>query len=316
MFALRGIAVSSSVLVIVYCTLSLAICFFWSAVHRRLEKRSVHRIADWLFALRMLPLATAAAMTVIFAAPSFLLLEPRAVDEPIGEIPVVLAIIGAVLAIAGFINAGIALRKASRAISSWTRNSSIINTTANLPTLRISRAIPAMTVIGIARPRILLSKVAESMLTAGELQTALKHETAHVRRRDNLKKLLFRLMPFPGMSRLENAWLEATEMAADDAAVSNASEALDLASALIRLSQLAPIEPSVDLTAALVHNPVSAMNARIERLLAWTEASHLPSRKYYLWPTLAAAAATIVVFTICYGSLLVRVHTATEWLVR
>jgi Zn-dependent protease with chaperone function len=67
------------------------------------------------------------------------------------------------------------------------------------------------------------------------LQTALNHEVAHVSRRDNLKKLLLRFVAFPGMSGLETAWLEATEMAADDAAVSTAGDALDLAAALIKL---------------------------------------------------------------------------------
>ena len=36
---------------------------------------------------------------------------------------------------------------------------------------------------------------------------------------DNLKKLVFRFCPFPGMSKLESAWSQAAEMAADDAAV-------------------------------------------------------------------------------------------------
>ena len=76
-----------------------------------------------------------------------------------------------------------------------------------------------------------------------------------MRRRDNLKKLLLRFVAFPGMAGLEAAWLEATEMAADDAAVSNAGEALDLAAALIKLSRLGPVEAPVDLTAALVHSP-------------------------------------------------------------
>jgi len=64
---------------------------------------------------------------------------------------------------------------------------------------------------------------------------------AHAHRRDNLKKLLFRFCAFPGMSRLEAAWCEAEEMAADDAAVASVGDALDLASALIKLSRLAPV---------------------------------------------------------------------------
>ena len=47
---------------------------------------------------------------------------------------------------------------------------------------------------------MLLSGAAELVLTTNELQTALNHEIAHVRRRDNLKKLLLRFVAFPGMA--------------------------------------------------------------------------------------------------------------------
>jgi hypothetical protein len=116
------------------------------------------------------------------------------------------------------------------------------------------------------------------------------------------------------MSALEAAWLEANEIAADDLAVSSASEALDLASALIKLSRLGPVEPPAELTAALVHNPASIMNARVERLLAWSDdrGQQMDSPRYGL----AAAFATVVVFALSYSQVLVHVHTATEWLVR
>jgi len=159
------------------------------------------------------------------------------------------------------------------------------------------------------------------MLTANELQTALKHEVAHVRRRDNLKKLLLRFVAFPGMASLEAAWLEATEMAADEAAVSSAGEALDLATALIKLSRLVRAESAsgqavADLTAALVHSNVSVMNARVERLIAWSDRRVASCREFSAWYGLAAALATVALFGVTYTQLLVRVHTATEWLVR
>ena len=54
---------------------------------------------------------------------------------------------------------------------------------------------------------------------------------------DNLKKVLISATPFPGMGSIESAWREAAELAADDAAVTNRQEALDLAAALIKLSR-------------------------------------------------------------------------------
>ena len=118
------------------------------------------------------------------------------------------------------------------------------------------------------------------------------------------------------MRDLETAWLEATEIAADDAAVSTTSEALDLAAALIKLSSLPPSEPPANLSAALVHGSASVMNARIERLIAWTDDRRIPPQRFSSWHGLAIAVATLAAFIITYGSLLARMHTATEWLVR
>jgi len=326
MFAARGIAVSFSVFVMVYCVLSLAVCRAWRAVWLHAQRHPVRRVADVLFALRMLPLVAAAVITAAFTVPSFLLLEPRAIDEPMSGIPLALGICGAMLGIFGVANASIALRRASRTIAIWTSAAQPVESCAQIPVLRISqvnrtRMLPAMTAAGIIRPKVLLSGAAESLLTANELQTALNHEFAHVRRRDNLKKLLLRFVTFPGMTGLEAAWLEATEMAADDAAVSNAGEALDLAAALIRLSRLGPVElgsvePVADLTASLVHSPAAVMNARIERLIAWSDDRIALPPRFSPWYGLGAALATVAVFAVTYSQLLVQVHTATEWLVR
>jgi len=316
MFAARGIAVSFSVFAMVYCVLSLAVCLAWRPVWLRLQRRPIRRIADLLFTLRMLPLATAAIITAAFTVPSFVLLEPRAIEEPLGEIPLVLGIFGAGLGILGIVNAGTALRRASRTVSTWTSAAQPVESSAPVPVLRISQVVPAMTATGIVRPKVLLSCVAEFLLTANELRTALNHEIAHVRRRDNLKKLLLRLVAFPGMSGLEAAWLEATEMAADDAAVSTAGEALDLAAALIKLSRLGLVEAPVDLTAALVSSPGAVMNARVNRLIAWSDARLAPPRRFSPWYGLSAAVAAGAVFAVTYSQLLVHVHTATEWLVR
>jgi len=323
MFAARGIAVSFSVFFIVYCALSLAVAFGWHRAWTHGRRLSLRRAADFLFALRMLPLTTAAVITAIFTVPSFLLLEPRAIDEPLGGIPLVLGICGVLLAVVGLVNASLAWRRASRAVAEWTRGARFGEATGSVPVLKISPPFPPVTVTGIVRPRILLSGSAQLQLTGPELQTALNHELAHVRRADNLKKLLMRFVAFPWMGGLEAAWLEATEMAADEAAVTTSCEALDLAAALIKLSRLVPEAAPTDLTTALVHGPASAVHARVERLLAWVEAGkerRLPVRKYSSWYGLgcglAAASAAIAMFALTYSQLLAHVHTATEWLVR
>ncbi len=313
MFALRGVAVSVSVFVLLYCGLSAAVCLGWRRLHRSIGRHRMRRIADWLFALRMLPLAASVVITLACTIPSFLMFEPRAIVEPVGDIPLFLGLAGVALAIMGVAKASAALLRVSRTISEWTNEAELLNFATPIPVLRIRPAVPAMTAAGILKQKILLSRSAEFLLSPRELQAAFNHELAHVRRRDNLRKLLLRFVAFPGMASLEMAWLEATEMAADDEAVSDAAEALDLAAALIKLSRFATAHRVADLTATLVYSPASAMNARVERLISWSDQRPaLPgmSTKYLL----ASAGTIVVAFAFTYSHLLAEIHEATEWL--
>jgi beta-lactamase regulating signal transducer with metallopeptidase domain len=315
MFELRGIAISLSAFVLVYGAMSLAVTFWWRRFWRMSQKYPVRQVADLLFSLRILPLVAAVVMTLVFTVPSFLLLEPRTIDEPLGGIPLALGLCGIALAGLGTVNALLALRRASAKIAEWLIEAKVVDGGA-VPVLRISAARPALTAAGILHPRVLISSAAEFLLSEKELKPALRHELVHVRRRDNLKKLVLRFVQFPGMAGLETAWLEATEMAADDAAVSNCEEALDLAAALIKLSRLSPLEPQAELTTSLVHRPIATVNARVERLIDWSEDRRVPAQKYSVWYALSAAVVAVAGCGLAYSHLLVRVHAATEWLIR
>jgi len=321
MFALRGIAVSFSVFVMIYCALSAAVCGAWRRVWRTGQQSCARRCADLLFALRLVPFVVAAGMTLAVAVPSFLLLEPRAVDEPMGAAPVVLGLCGMTVLLAGMWTAAAAWVRASRTIARWSSEARATGSHGedfrdSISVRRISGAVPPLTASGIVRSNVWLSRAAEFVLTERELETALRHEVVHIRRRDNLRKLVLRLVAFPGMAELESAWSEATEMAADDAAVSSASEALDLAAAVIKLSRLTPLEPPAELTTALVHSPAESVNARVARLIAWTERRERLASGYSLGYVLAASAGIVITLAVTYSELLVRVHAATEWLVR
>jgi hypothetical protein len=319
MFALRGMAVSFSVFVILYSALSVAVWAVWRKLWRASQRHSARRCADLLFALRLFPFIAAAGITLATAVPSFLLLEPRAVDEPMGATPVVLGLCGVAVLLAGMWKAAAACVRASQTVAQWlsaTTGAGSAFSTDSVSVRRILGAVPPLTASGILRPSVWLSRAAEFVLTERELETALRHEVVHVRRQDNLRKLILRLVGFPGMAGLENAWREATEMAADDAAVSTASEALDLAAAVIKLSRLTPLEPPAELTTALVPSPVESVNARVARLLAWTERRESPAPGYSLGYLLAASAAVAITLVVTYSQLLVQVHAATEWLVR
>jgi Zn-dependent protease with chaperone function len=316
MFVLRCLGVSLSFFLLLYSSLSLAVMRGWRLAEHVGSKLPARRLANLLFLLRSLPLAVAGLVTLIFVVPSFLLLEPRVVTEPIGEVPLALGAACLLLLGAGVLNAITAQRKTSRALSGWLRDATTDLNCYPVPLFRIRPSAPALAVAGGLSPRVLLSDAAAALLSGQELETALKHEMAHVRRRDNLKKLLFRLCTLPGMSALEAAWSETAEMAADDAAVMNSREALDLASALIKLSRIAPAQATATLTVGLGQTPGSALNTRIERLVRWDETRLIKPARSFLDYGVPAAMAAVLCMIATYSGVLSGMHKMTEWLVR
>ena len=318
MFAARCVGVSLAVFVLLYVSLSLAVSWGWGLLRRVLQPRTARGAADLLFVLRILPLALSSIVTVAFTLPSFLLLEPRSTDEAIGAAPLALGLCCLILLAAGITRAVMTQLKASRALIKWLdgsmlMESQILESGLAVPIFRTGNNSPSLTVAGVCAPKVLVSEAAFATLNAPELRTALRHEIAHARRYDNLKKLVFRFSAFPAMGDLEHAWSEQTEMAADDAAVSSFQDALDLAAALIKVSRLNPTNSCSELTMALLHSS-TALSARVRRLVAW-DRSRKPQSQVRWWYALPAAA-TVIGFAMAYGAVLTQMHTVTEWLVR
>jgi Zn-dependent protease with chaperone function len=327
MFALRGIAVSLTFFVIVYCLLSAFVAVAWRSL-RWLRTRA-QSLAALLFTLRVLPLAASLVVTFAFVVPSFQLLEPRSIDidihEGVGAMPLALGI-GALLLIAcGCFRMFAAQIRTSRVVAHWLEGAHLLNADAaaraatktmdqNL-TLWSRRDGPPLMLVGMRKPRVLVSESALAVLSDLELRIALKHEFAHMRSHDNLKKLVFRLCSFPGMAKLEAAWSQAAELAADDAAVSNLSDAVDLAAALLKISRLLPVELAPLCTVGFV---TGSIPARVARLLAWDEARKPQTRGMRMrpWYTVPPAIVTLLCVSAFYGPALALTHEVTEWLVR
>jgi Zn-dependent protease with chaperone function len=316
MFVVRCLGVSLAFFLLLYGVVSLLVLACWGRVRSGSNRLSARQFSNLLFGLRALPFVTASLLTLAFVVPSFLLLEPRVVAEPIGEVPLTLGAVCLLLFGAGLWNAARAQIRTSRTVAQWLQGASRSSSSDSVPLFRIKPASPALTVAGVCEPKVLLSDTAATLLSSAELDVALKHEMVHVRRRDNLKKLLLRLCVFPAMSPLESAWSDAAEIAADDAAVSTSREALDLASALIKLSRFAPVHSMATLTTGLAQNAGTGLNARIERLVRWDQTRiDRPQRflRWYLAPTLVGCILSVVM---TYSVTLSRMHELTEWLVR
>jgi hypothetical protein len=319
MYAVRGVAICFSTFFLVYIAASTAVILAWPRLVLHARERSPRVCSDILFSLRLCPLVLATLVTLLFAAPSFIIFEPRAVNEPMGPWLPVLGIGGLVVIAAGVWRAVSALRRISRTASRWAKGASVLihpaGFSGQITLLRTTAVAPPVSAAGIFRGRVWLSSKAEQILSESELDSALRHELVHLRRRDNLRKLFLRFVAFPGMAKLESAWLEATEMAADDGAASNALEALDLAAAVIKLSRFTPMVSPGELATPLVTSPAELLNARVSRLLAWSECREITSRAGWRKPVLWAAV-TFVGLALTYTHLLLRVHAATELLVR
>lgn len=311
MFALRGIAVSLTFFVLLYCLLSALVAVAWRAL--KLFRVIEHGLAGWFFALRVLPFVASVAITFAFVVPSFQILEPRSADEGMGAVPLALGICALVLIAVGCFRVVTAQVRTTRAVAGWLRGACPMDAGLPTVTLQSGREAPPLMLVGVRQPRVLVSEPTVALLTQDELQIALKHELAHMRSRDNLKKLIFRFCPFPGMAQLESAWSQAAEMAADDAAVSKLDDAVDLAAALVKLSRLVRVEAPPVCTVGFV---TGSIRERVTRLLAWDEAGRAKDARIRPWQVGVPIFAVLLCVFATYGPVLALTHEATEWLVR
>lgn len=315
MFIARGVGISLAMFLLLYVPVSLAVSRGWELLWQVFAPQTARGSANLLFALRILPFMLASVFTLVFTLPSFLLLEPRSTDEAVGTAPLMLGLCCLAVLAAGIVQAALAQMRTSRALVNWLEGATMLDSENAVPVFRTVENTPSLTVAGVREPKVLVSEAAVAALTPPELRTALRHEIAHARSYDNLKKLLFRFAAFPGMAGLESAWSDQSELAADDAAVSCFRDALDLAGALIKVSRLSAPGPQAALTTGLLHS-ATALGTRVQRLVSWQkDPAAATSRKYWrcALPFLGAALFLVVV---TYGSVLNGLHAVTEWLVR
>jgi Zn-dependent protease with chaperone function len=310
-FALRGIAVSLTSFVLLYCLLSAMVTVAWHPLKRlRVAQESV---AALLFGLHILPLLASLVVTFAFVIPSFQLLEPRAINEGMGAMPLALGVCALLLIACGCFRVIVAQSRASRVIACWLEGACPLDVGAHTATFRSGREAPPLTLVGVRKPRVLVSESTVALLSHDELHIALKHELAHLKSRDNLKKLIFRFCPFPGMAKLESAWSQAAELAADDAAVSSQCDAVGLAAILVKLSRPVSVEAAPVCSVGFV---TGSLSERVERLLAWDEASKARRVRIRTWFIVPPVVAASLLAIVAYGPVLTLTHEVTEWLVR
>src|ERR1700722_1343861 len=318
MFDLREMAVSLAFFVLLYSLFSSLVVVGWRSF--KFFHASERAIAALLFAVRIFPFIASVIITFAFVIPSFQWLEPRSLDvdmhEGIGTLPLALGICALLLIAFGCFRVIGAQRKTSRVVSRWLEGARPLDLHSDLKAETYqSKQAPPLTLVGFSRPKVLVSEPTVAALTHEELQIAIKHEIAHVKSHDNLKKLILRFCPFPGMSALEHTWSQATELAADAAAVSSSEDAVDLAAALIKLPRFVPVEIAPVCTVGFV---TGSIRVRVERLLAWktTETGTASAIRLKPWHVILPPVLLLSFVLANYGQTLVLTHRLTEWLVR
>ncbi len=307
-FIARGFAVSLAFFAVMYCPFSCLVALAWWAM-KRMGLKYPMTSARFLFGLRIFSFTASTVVAVFLAFPSFWLMERASLDEDARTF--ILAAFGLLIVSAGLFRILRAEGRTTRAVTQWLPETSSLGGQTLTPMLSAANGAPALILVGIRKPQVMVSDAAAAVLTDNELQVAIRHEMGHMRSRDNLKKILISGIPFPGMSGLESAWREAAELAADDAAVRNRQDALDLAAALIKLSRSSKqwVEPA--LASGLVCSR-SSIRVRVERLIGWRTNARRSQRT---WPWTLVLLTMIVAIGSNYGATLVLTHRLTELLV-
>jgi Zn-dependent protease with chaperone function len=271
----------------------------------------------WI-ALRLLPAAAATGFVLLLFVPSYWKYEPR---EFVEGFDLTLAVAGAagaaVIALALVRGAG-ALRSASRRTAAWMQHARPITINGTLPAFAIDADQPLIALVGVWRPRLLVTRGLIDALTGPELDAAIAHERGHHVRRDNLKRLLMRaspdlLSPFAIARTVERRWAAAAEHQADRMTGDcDPAARCALASALVKVARLTPISvPAAEPISTLIGGGDIASRVRIlldDRLFTGE-----PSPRVTRW---VAGAFLAVISLIAYAPLLHLVHEITEVAVR
>ena len=279
------------------------------------------RPSRFWFLLRLSPAILSAMFVVALFLPSYWRYEPPDTAEGFDVTLTGLALFAAALIGWNSLRGARAWLRARQRAANWMRTARPFGTHAGVRAFEVDADVPVMALVGVFRPRLIVSAPLVSALSRDEIEAGIAHEIAHYSAWDNLKRLVIRLSPdllgaTAAARAMERQWAAAAEQAADSRAGGNdPTTRYALASALVKVARLMP---SSDTPRPL--EPISTLvdggdiTARVERLLDDRVAATKVSRRR------ASVYAAGLVFTLAiaagYSAPLVTVHEATEALVQ
>jgi hypothetical protein len=317
-YLLYGVTLAFTWFLAINILLSLGVAAVSPRIIREIAPFGPASRARVLLGLRLLPAAVSIAFVAAVFVPSFWTLEPRHFDEAFGITTTTFAIAACVVLAAAAWRGAAAVVESVRRSRAWLLHAKpVALPEAPAPVFCLDVAVPAMALVGVFRPKLLVTRPLIDVLTPEELRAAIAHEVGHLGSRDNLKRLAMRATPdglslLPVRRRLEREWASAAEHAADAHAARDSNIGLALASALVKVARLTP----ADRTFGLLSSPLvggEGVASRVERLMERPPAKRLPiAARLFCWTT---GAAVLVAVVVGYIPLLHSVHHLSEVLV-
>lgn len=325
MYFFLGICLLFAFLLVLNFLVSLAASLVWRIIENSAQNWSARSRTQVIFSLRIIPLIVAIVLVSAFLVPAYLLFEPHSPDETVSlklGILTTLSIIG--IAAASFRVFGTWWRT-HRLVKDWLKLSEpIFIENLKIPVYRIRHPFPIIAVVGTFRVKMFVAEQIFDSLDAHEIQAAIAHECGHLATKDNFKRTILRicrdLLVFPMGKRLDKAWAENAESAADEFAAQNGgdSTALNLAAALVKIARIVPpnTSPAMPLGAFLIEDNTADITWRVRRLVKL--AGNLNSLKntskigLRLALTICSAVFLSIIALATNHNFLFQVHTILE----
>jgi beta-lactamase regulating signal transducer with metallopeptidase domain len=214
------IALCVTVAVLCWAMTAVLVILLWRGLNPLVSRLSPGLAADCVFLLEILPLLTSATVVSLFVIPGYVVWEPAQTEERIS------------LWLAGACSFALLLI--------LTVGARLYRELKRRPV--VSQDRPFIAVLGCLRQKIVVNDAAQRLLNRDELRAVLRHEAAHVDRRDNFRLLATRVISMLTLNprawkEMESTRAHFTEFAADSFAVTDERSALDLAQALVKVAR-------------------------------------------------------------------------------
>lgn len=286
-------------------------------VSARLTKRTRAASPGFWLALRLFPAALSIGFVAMVFLPSYWRYEPRELVEGFDVTLTAFAVLALAVIGTGTVRGVSAWRRAARRTERWLRvGRPLTLPDTSMPAFVIDTDAPVMALVGVLRPRLLITRPVLDALTDEELRAASAHELGHWKAWDNLKRLAMCAAPdvlsaTSAARALERRWAAASEHVADRGAGESGRARCALASALVKVARLTP-------PATSIAEPISTLvdggdiTSRVQRLLE--DAPSAAGGRSARWLALAIAIP-VCALALGYTPLLRIVHFVTEVLV-